>query len=252
MESDDIIDADDVDVEPEDTGNVHSDEELDAGSDHECPYQYNRWNENDEEDDGYENILSPQSARGAVELDEVEDYAHGDDEESDRGSPGDARDPQPNEAGREQGERGEQDGGVDCDADDNTATVEHPRYHHKRKNDYSIPTHVLARLVLTSNNWNDERKTWFKDEFFKAVYPAHHWKGIAKVLRSEVLRNADDGDGGMARGDMMAWSQVPGEMAVTLGLVARKIPTARASRRIGGATGVPRDATESNYADWKA
>mgnify|MGYP006131159119 CR=1 FL=1 len=36
MESDDIIDADDVDVEPEDTGNVHSDEELDADSDEEC------------------------------------------------------------------------------------------------------------------------------------------------------------------------------------------------------------------------
>ena len=64
MESDDIIDADDVDVEPEETGNVHSDEELDAGSDDECPYEYNPWNESDEEDDGYENILSPLSARG--------------------------------------------------------------------------------------------------------------------------------------------------------------------------------------------
>ena len=38
MESDDIIDADDVDVEPEDIGNVHSDEELDSDSDDECPY----------------------------------------------------------------------------------------------------------------------------------------------------------------------------------------------------------------------
>ena len=82
MESDDIIDADDVDVEPEDTGNVHSDEELDADSDDECPYQYNRWDESDKKDDSCENILSPQSARGSVELDEVEDDDHGDDEES--------------------------------------------------------------------------------------------------------------------------------------------------------------------------
>ena len=111
MESDDIIDADDVDVEPEDTGNVHSDEEHDADSDDECPYEYHRWDESDEKDDSCENILSPQSARGSVELDEVEDDDHGDDEESDRDSPGDVRDPQPNEAEREQGERGEQDGG---------------------------------------------------------------------------------------------------------------------------------------------
>ena len=38
IESDDIIVADDAGVDPEDTDNVHSDEELDADSDDECPY----------------------------------------------------------------------------------------------------------------------------------------------------------------------------------------------------------------------
>ena len=125
IESDGIIDPDGMDVDPEDTGNVHSDEELDADSDDECPYQYNRWDETDEEDDGYENILSPQSARGAVELDEVEDKDHGDDEESDQDSPGDARDPQSNIEEREQGGRGEQDGSVDGDANFRPAAQSH-------------------------------------------------------------------------------------------------------------------------------
>ena len=57
----------------------------------------------------------------------------GDDEEPDLGSPGDARDPQSNEEGREQGEQGEKDGGVDGDANDNSASVKHPSDHYGRK-----------------------------------------------------------------------------------------------------------------------
>ena len=188
MESDDIIDADDVDVEPEDTGNVHSGEELDADSDDECPYQYNRWDETDEEDDGYDNILSPQSVRGPVELDEEEENAHGDDEESDRDSPGDARDPQPNEAGREQGERGEQDGGVDGDADDDTASDEHPHEHYGRIRDYTKRTYELARRVLAAKDWNAGRAAWFKCEFFRAKYPGNPG-ALEETCRSFTLRH---------------------------------------------------------------
>mmetsp|Transcript_11895 Transcript_11895/g.53695 ORF Transcript_11895/g.53695 Transcript_11895/m.53695 type:complete len:196 (-) Transcript_11895:524-1111(-) len=165
IESDDIIVADDVGVDPEDTGNVHSDEELDADSDGECPHDYIRWAESDEEDDGYGNILSPQPRRGLDELDEAEDNDHGDDEEPDLGSPGDALDPQSNEEGREQGEQGEQDGGVDADASDNSASVKHPSEHYGRKRDYKKKACELAAAVIESQNWTDKRKDWFKSEF---------------------------------------------------------------------------------------
>lgn len=89
-------------------------------------------------------------------------------ESADLDSPGDARDPQPNEAGREQGERGEQDGDVDGDADDNIASDEHPFENYRRKRDYNDQAYVLARRVLASENWTEERETWFEDEFFKA------------------------------------------------------------------------------------
>ena len=184
IESDDIIVADDVGVDPEDTGNVHSDEELDADSDDECPYQYNRWVESDDEDDGYGNILSPEPRRGLDELDELEDSDHGDDMESDLGSPGDARDPQSNEEGREQGEQGEQDGDVDGDANDNSASVEHPSDHYGRKRDYNEKAYELAAAVKDSENWTDEREDWFINEFFKAEYPPNHWKNLAEIFRT--------------------------------------------------------------------
>ena len=260
IESDGIIDPDGMDVDPEDTGNVHSDEELDAGSDDECPYEYNPWNESDEEDDGYENLTPYQSARGAVELDEVEDSDHGDDEESDQDSPGDARDPQSNIEEREQGGRGEQDGSVDGHANDNTASDEHPLQHYARKRDYNKNAYDLALAVKNSENWTGQREELFTNEFFKAVVPEDHWKALAKFLRSDVLGITDDGDGGMSREDKMAWSTVPGAMAVTLGLVERKIPTPVAPRGVVGATvgtvnrvttGSPNANNANNAADWK-
>ena len=72
-----------------------------------------------------------------------------------------------------------------------------------------------------SENWTDERKDWFKNEFLKPVYPANHWKKLAKFLRVEVLCIADDGAAGLKRADMMAWSQVPGAMGALLGFVPR-------------------------------
>ena len=147
-----------MDVDPEDIGNVHSDEEHDADSDDECPYEYHRWDESDEKDDSCENILSPQSARGAVELDELEDNDHGDDEESDQDSPGDARDPQSNIEEREQGGRGEQDGSVDGDANDNTASDEHPLEHYRRTRDYNKKAYELALAVKNSENWTEQRE----------------------------------------------------------------------------------------------
>ena len=254
IESDDIIVADDAGVDPEDTDNVHSDEELDAESDDECPYQDNRWDESEEEDDGYDNILSPEPPRGLDALDELEDSDHGDDMESDLGSPGDARDPQSNEEGREQGEQGEQDGGVDGDANDNSASVQLPREHYERKRDYNEKAYELAAAVMESQNWTKEREDWFILEFFKAEYPPDHWKKLAKILRVEVLCIADDGAAGLARADMMAWPQVPGAMGVLLGIVPRIESTVSAPRRVGGTTvgRVPRVAMASlNGADWK-
>ena len=233
---------------------MHSDEELDADSDDECPYQYNRWVESDEEDDGYDNILSPEPPRGLDALDELEDSDHGDDEESDRDNPEDALDPQSNEEGREQGEQGGQDGGVDGDANDNSASVQLPRKHYERKRDYNEKAYELAAAVMESQNWTKEREDRFRDEFCKAEYPPDHWLKLAKNLRVEVLCIADDGDAVMAKDEEIAWSQVPGAMGVLLELAPKNEPPARAPRRVGGATvgPVPRVAVASlNDADWK-
>ena len=114
----------------------------------------------------------------------MEENGHSDDDESDQDDPEDGRDPQSNEEGREQGEQGEQDGGVDGDANDNSASVKHSSDHYGRKRDYNEKAYELAAAVNGSENWTDERKDWFKNEFLKPVYPANHWKKLAKFYGS--------------------------------------------------------------------